>query len=132
MEKTEGVRSHIQIAPFFNLVKVWNTGISFGMFQNIPYGALILSLTTILISIFVGYLLWKARTKYAVLYLSLILSGALGNLFDRVKFGAVADFLDFHLGKYHWPAFNVADSIIFIGVCMILFEDLVWKKTKSK
>ena len=59
---------------------------------------------------------------------SLIIGGALGNLIDRIRYKAVADFLDFHLFAYHWPAFNLADSLIFIGVAMLLFEELLIKK----
>lgn len=126
--KTLGIHRHIKITPFFNLVKVWNRGVSFGMLNNLAYGQIILSVITIAITIFVLYLLWKSETRYSMIYLSLIIGGAIGNLIDRIRFGAVADFLDFYLGDYHWPAFNVADSIVCIGVFMILVESLVVRK----
>jgi len=130
--QTLGLHRHIQITPFFNLVKVWNKGVSFGMFNNLPFGKIILSLITLVIAIFVLYLLWKSKTKYSMIYLSLVIGGAIGNLIDRIRFGAVADFLDFHFAQYHWPAFNIADSIVCIGVFMILIEELVKKKFDLK
>ena len=80
----------------------------------------------------VCYLLWKAKTKYHAVCFSLIIAGALGNLIDRIRFGAVADFLDFHLFGYHWPAFNVADSLVCIAVFLIIIEDFIFKKNKEK
>lgn len=132
MNKTRGLHKHIEVTPFFNLVMVWNRGISFGMFKNLLFGQIILSVITFAIAIFVLYLLWKSQAKYSMIYLSLIAGGAIGNLIDRVRFGAVADFLDFHIGKYHWPAFNVADSIVCIGVFMILVESWVRKRWLEK
>jgi signal peptidase II len=129
---TIGLHRHIKITSFFNLVKVWNKGVSFGMFNNLANGQVILSILTLLIAGFVLYLLWKSKDKYSMIYLSLIFGGAIGNLIDRIRFGAVADFLDFHIGELHWPAFNIADSIVCIGVFMILIEGFVKRKLEAK
>jgi signal peptidase II len=132
-ELTMGVHTHIRVTRFFNLVTVWNRGISFGMLKNLFFGPVILSIIMIAIIGFVLYLLWKPKDIYSMLYLSLILGGAVGNLIDRLRFGKVFDFLDFYIGKYHWPAFNVADSIICIGVAMVLIEELAGNyKSKIK
>jgi signal peptidase II len=71
-----------------------------------------------------GVWLYKAETRVTALALGLIIGGALGNVIDRVQFGAVVDFLDFHMMGYHWPAFNVADSGICIGAAMLILESL--------
>lgn len=115
----------IPLTPFFNLVMTWNRGVSFGLFNNgSPYNALILPVIAIVISVLLG--VWLARVhKPMVAYgLGSVIGGAVGNLIDRVRFGAVADFLDFHLWGYHWPAFNVADSAITIGVAILIADSL--------
>ena len=103
----------------------WNRGVSFGLFNNdSPYNALILSIVAVVIS---GLLLiWLARARQPMLAYGLgaVIGGAIGNLIDRVRFGAVADFLDFHIWGYHWPAFNVADSAITIGVAVLIVDSL--------
>ncbi len=108
------------IAPFFNFVKVWNHGISFGMLNNMPYSQWILSLFAIAVSVFLSRLLLRSENSSEALGYSLIIGGAVGNAIDRVLYGAVADYLDFHAFGYHWPAFNVTDSAIFMGVTLIL------------
>lgn len=118
----------IEVFSFFNLVYVWNRGVSFGMFNQIESAQLILSIlqgSIIFILLIWLYFNKNPRFTYA---LSLIIGGALGNLSDRIKHGAVADFLDFHIWGYHWPAFNLADSVIFIGVAILLLDDLFFKK----
>lgn len=115
----------IPLTPFFNLVMTWNRGVSFGLFNNgSPYNALILPLIAIIISVLLG--IWLARVqKPMVAYgLGSVIGGAVGNLIDRMRFGAVADFLDFHLWGYHWPAFNIADSAITIGVAILIADSL--------
>ncbi len=131
VEKTAGIHTHIYINDYFNIVKVINTGVSFGMFRNIKNAQIILSAITLTIIIFVAYLLYKSKTKYKTITYSLIIAGGLGNIYDRILYGGVFDFLDFHIGKYHWPAFNVADSIICIGVFLLIFEDLFLKFIKK-
>lgn len=124
----EVTNPEIKVFDFFNLVYVWNRGVSFGMFNQLQHSQIIFSLiqSTILIILFI----WLARNEklHFTYALGLIIGGAFGNLFDRVKNGAVADFLDFHIASYHWPAFNLADSFVFIGVMILIFDDLVFRK----
>ena len=120
----------IEILPFFNLVYVWNRGVSFGMFNDIDNAHLLLSILQFGVALIVAVWMYHNSNKFFVLPLGLIVGGALGNVIDRIKNGAVADFLDFHIANYHWPAFNIADSCVFIGVAIIIFYDLFLKKTK--
>lgn len=112
----------LAILPFFNLVTVYNYGVSFGMFNDLNYGSTILSVITAIITLVLLIWLWRCTNKYSRLALAFVIGGAIGNIIDRIMYGAVADFLDFYIGTYHWPAFNVADSCIFIGVCLLIFE----------
>jgi len=120
----------ITVLPFFNIVYVWNRGVSFGMFNDIENAHLILSILQFSVALVIS--IWMYRNKNTILMwpLGLIVGGALGNVIDRVRNGAVADFLDFHIANYHWPAFNVADSCVFIGVAIIVFYDIFLKKVK--
>ncbi|MCG6877706.1 MAG: signal peptidase II [Deltaproteobacteria bacterium] len=124
------------IGGFFNLVHVRNRGMAFGFMNrpNMDLGFWILVFATI-IAIFL-LLFWfhrmKGESNWTTLGLSLILGGALGNLIDRVRLHEVIDFLDFHVGAWHWPAFNVADAAITVGAFMVglsLFLAAPEKKT---
>lgn len=125
IEKTSGMHTHIKINEYFNIVKVVNYGVSFGLFNKLEYGQIILSTITFLIILYVVYLICKSKNKYDIFIYSIIVSGGLGNLYDRIIFGGVFDFLDFHIEKYHWPAFNLADSLICVGVGLIVLKDLI-------
>lgn len=132
ISKTNGVHTHIKKSSFFNLVLVWNRGVSFGLFNNNNNFVLIFVLLIILIIItYVFYNLWKNDNLLQMICYSLVLGGAIGNIMDRCFYGAVVDFLDFHVGKLHWPAFNVADSCICVGIGLYLLDDLV-KNDKKK
>lgn len=121
----------IEVTPFFNLVLAWNRGVSFGMFnQQSDYGPYILTGVAVVIVIALTIWLFKADTRFTALALGLVIGGAIGNVIDRVRFGAVVDFLDFHVMGYHWPAFNVADSAICVGAVMLVCESL-FKSPKS-
>ena len=121
------LRAHASSVPvirgFFNLVHVRNRGMAFGL-MNSPHGDLsfyILLFASLGAVVFI--LVWtfkfKEKGNLVPLGLGLILGGAVGNLIDRLRFHEVIDFLDFHLGAYHWPAFNVADSAITVGTFMV-------------
>ncbi|MGI9506383.1 MAG: signal peptidase II [Geminicoccaceae bacterium] len=116
----------IRVTSFFDLVLVWNRGVSFGMFNNAgAYGPMILS--GIAIAVVLGLLYWlrQAENRLTVMALGLVIGGALGNVIDRFRFGAVVDFLDFHIAGYHWPAFNVADAAICVGAVLLLLDGLL-------
>lgn len=111
-----------QISDFFNLVMVWNRGISFGMLQSGETGRWLLVIFSALVCLGLGVWLRRQTHRLPTLALGAVIGGAVGNIIDRVWRGAVADFFDFHLLGYHWPAFNVADSAIVIGVAMLLYD----------
>lgn len=122
---------YIIITDFFNIVKVWNHGVSFGMFNNLEYSKEIFVILVAIIA--TGLLIWlyKIEDKILITAISLLLGGALGNMIDRIINSAVADFLDFHAFGYHWPAFNLADISVFCGVALFLFDDLILKRNKN-
>ncbi len=107
------------ISGFFNLVHVHNRGAAFGLMAGLSdaFARFFFIGTTGVVLAVVGYLLWRlpaGHNRAAVGY-TLILTGAVGNLLDRLRLGEVVDFLDFYWGTYHWPAFNVADSLVCLG-----------------
>ena len=119
--------AHDDLIPgFFRLTHVENPGAAFGLFADSSaqwkVGALVSF--SILALIVVSALLWKHSHSLSTMTigLSLILGGAVGNLWDRMIYGRVVDFLDFYVGSYHWPAFNVADSAIVIGAVLLISE----------
>jgi signal peptidase II len=123
------------IQGFFNLTHVRNTGGAFGIFGGEKGGVgsilfVAVSLMAIGAIVFL-YVKIKENEKTLALSFSLILSGAVGNLIDRLRYGEVVDFLDFHLSTYHWPAFNVADSAICIGIGLMALELLKGDHKKS-
>lgn len=115
----------LKITPFFNLVLTWNRGISFGFFKaDSPWGTWLLAAVAGVIVIFLLRWMFKGESRLSVVALGLIVGGAIGNVIDRVRFGAVVDFLDFHLAGTHFPAFNVADSAITVGAAALVLEAL--------
>jgi signal peptidase II len=121
----------IGVTPFFNLVLVWNPGISFGLLREAgAMGPWLVTLLAVVIS--VALVVWLARETRLVarLALALILGGATGNIIDRLRFGAVVDFLDFHAFGYHWPAFNLADSAIVVGAAVLLLDSLLGDRAR--
>jgi signal peptidase II len=124
----DGTR-YIEITPFFNIVEVWNRGVSFGLFASeSSWTPILLSALAIAISVVLIVWLKRAETRLLALALGIVIGGAIGNVIDRVIWGHVYDFLDFHIAGYHWPAFNVADSAISIGVVLILIDGFIAKK----
>ena len=114
------------IPGFFNLVHTQNPGGAFGILANQSQG--LRTVVFIIFSLFAVYIVFhfykKSSESYPLLSwgFALIFGGAIGNLIDRVRFGTVTDFLDFYIGNFHWPAFNVADSAISIGVAIFLYH----------
>ena len=130
--QSEGTNIDFYIFPFLNFYLIWNTGIGFGLAQmesNIYYHML----TGIIVLINIGliYLLIKSKGIYSYL-VAIVIGGSLGNLFDRIYYYAVPDFIDFHIGGYHWFIFNVADIFITVGIIgLILFEFLKYEKSNK-
>lgn len=125
----------IPIIPnFFNLVHVYNRGAAFGLLSTwspdfVRYFFIGTNLTIVAV---LGYLYWRTTTEYRLFLwgYSLLLSGALGNLIDRIRFGEVLDFLDVYVGRHHWPAFNVADSLICVGAGFLVLA--MWRSEGEK
>lgn len=119
----------VALAPFFNLVLTGNRGMSFGLFNN-DAAANTAIFTVLAALIMLGLVIWLRRAETLTLRLGigLILGGALGNVIDRLWRGAVVDFLDFHLGDWHWFAFNLADAAICVGVATLLLDGLLGRQ----
>ncbi len=122
--------TRIEILPFFNLVMVWNEGISFGLFQD--GGVTFLVIVTSLIAGLFAIWLSRATTWLQAISLGMVIGGAIGNVIDRLHFGAVVDFLDFHAFGWHYPAFNVADSCITIGIALLVFDGVFLEPKRTK
>lgn len=120
--------NRIVFSSFFSLVQVLNHGVSFGMFNNLEHSQIIFSSLQLSIALILLFWLYNNQKIHFTYALSFIIGGALGNAIDRIQNGAVADFLDFSIANYHWPAFNLADSFVFIGVAILLLDDIIFKK----
>jgi len=123
----------IELTGFFNLAMVWNQGISFGMLGG-GVEAMRWVLVAFAVLVAIGLFAWsrRLRSPLTAVAAGLIAGGALGNAIDRVVYGAVADFFDFYLGTYHWPAFNLADSGITVGVVLLIGDALLRRQQDSK
>ena len=116
------------VFPFLNFNLVWNTGIGFGLISletNIFYH--ILTLIIAAVNIVLIFFIIKSKGIYVYL-LALIIGGSLGNLFDRIYYYAVPDFIDFHIGNFHWFVFNVADIFITVGIIGLMLKELLKKE----
>ena len=118
----DGQGGWLPVTGFFNMVMVWNRGISFGMLQSGDAGRWLLVFFSSLVCLILAVWMWRQDRQTPILGLGMVIGGAVGNIIDRVWRGAVADFFDFHLMGYHWPAFNLADSAITVGVAMLLYD----------
>ena len=111
----------INILPFLGFTLVLNSGVAFGMFSEIgKISPILFSLFAILVAVLL--LLWSLYNKQSYFCLGLIAGGAVGNAIDRLRIGAVVDFIDVYYNSFHWPVFNIADSAITIGVVMMLID----------
>ena len=130
--QASGTDIDFYIFPFLNFYLIWNTGIGFGlasMETNIYYHIL----TTIIVFVNLGLIYFLLKSKGIYVYLlATIIGGSLGNLFDRIYYYAVPDFIDLHLGNYHWFIFNVADIFITVGIIGLILVELLKKEKISK
>jgi len=121
----------VEVTSFFNLVLVYNAGAAFSFLSDAAGWQRALFIAIALVaSAWIVYLLRKyPQQRLFALALALVLAGAVGNVIDRIRIGAVIDFLDFHALGYHWPAFNVADSAITCGAALLIWDALRPKET---
>jgi len=130
--QASGTDIDFYIFPFLNFYLIWNTGIGFGlasMETNIYYHIL----TTIIVFVNLGLIYFFLKSKGIYVYLlATIIGGSLGNLFDRIYYYAVPDFIDLHLGNYHWFIFNVADIFITVGIIGLILVELLRKEKISE
>ncbi len=120
------------IKGFFNLVHIRNRGMAFGIMNrpdlDLPFFVLVAATIGAVVLLLVWFFTLKRTAGRTILGLSLILGGAIGNLIDRIRFREVIDFLDFYVGPYHWPAFNVADSAITVGTFLVAISLIFHQK----
>ena len=116
--------------PFLNLTLVWNSGMAFGLFESESNTYHIIS--AIIASVIIILIIWlyKSILLLEKIALSIVIGGALGNLFDRIKYNAVPDFIDMHYRDFHWFVFNVSDIVITIGIILLLLSDILKKNEK--
>jgi signal peptidase II len=125
------MNSEIFSSKFLNISLVWNEGIAFGLFsfnQVNLYNTLTIIISLVILIVFVLIIKNEGFKKYAFL---MIFGGAIGNLFDRIIYNAVPDFIDFHIGKFHWFVFNVADIFITFGIIIVIVIEIVDKNKNT-
>ena len=121
----------IYINSYFSLFLVWNKGIGFGLFsfdKNYIYNGI--TLFILIINLIIVYLIYKEKDPKTYFF-AIILGGSFGNLFDRLFYGSVPDFIDFHIGNFHWFIFNIADIFITLGVICLILAELLYKKQSN-
>lgn len=122
----------VEVTRFFTLVLVHNRGISFGMFNGLEYSRYIFTFVAVAITGFLLHWMKTMTCRYMIVGVGLIVGGAMGNVVDRLRYGYVVDFLDFHLYDLHWPAFNIADSSVFVGVFLLCLGSFMEDKKKQQ
>jgi signal peptidase II len=127
------VRQPVRLTPFFDVIYAKNPGISYSLLraQN-GMERLCLIIVTLAATAFLGLWLWRAGTKTTAIGLGFIVGGALGNAYDRLAYGFVADFYHFHLGSFSWYVFNIADVSIVVGVALLIYDSLIQEKKPSR
>ena len=129
--QSTGTEIDFYITSFLNFYLVWNTGIGFGLLSleaNIVYH--ILTTIIVIVNLILIYFLFKSKDVHTYFF-ALVIGGSLGNLFDRIYYFAVPDFIDLHIGAYHWYKFNIADIFITIGILGLVFLEIFRKKHES-
>ena len=119
------LNSEIYTSKFLNISLIWNDGIAFGLFsfeESYIYNFITIIILTVIIFIFVMIIQSEGVKHYSLL---IIFSGAIGNLYDRILYKAVPDFIDVHIGEFHWFIFNIADIFITLGVFFMIFFELI-------
>ena len=125
-----GCANHrLPVTWFLDLVLTCNSGVSFGMFNRAGLNGLIFSVLATVVVVVLAVWLTRVRSNFLAVAIGLIIGGAIGNVVDRLRFGAVVDFLYFHAGSWYWPAFNFADSAICLGVAAILLDGLLLRRS---
>jgi signal peptidase II len=122
----------IYLTPYLNLYLIWNKGVAFGLLsfdENYVYSFITVLIVIIVIIILIMLINSKGIKKY---FLLAIIGGALGNLFDRIYYSAVPDFIDFHINDFHWFIFNIADIFITIGVIGLIFDEIFYNINKNE
>lgn len=124
----------VEITTFLNIVRVHNYGAAFSFLSNAGgWQHYFFTILGIIASIVMAVWAWRSPTQpRLVLSLCLIISGALGNVIDRLRYGYVVDFVDVHVAGWHWPAFNVADSCICIGAALLIVDEFMKSKAIEK
>jgi signal peptidase II len=122
-----GIREET-LTSFLQLVLTCNSGVSFGMFNRTGVNAAVFSIAAAIVVLALVLWLSRVRTSFLAIAIGLIIGGAIGNVIDRVRLGAVIDFLYFHAGSWYWPAFNLADSAICLGVAAMLLDGLLLRR----
>lgn len=127
----------MEVVPgFFNLTYLTNNGAAFSMLAGQPaLWRQVFFISTAIIALVIVVIAWRSYSRESEFYtvsLALVAGGAIGNLIDRVRLGAVVDFLDFYIGSHHWPAFNIADSAITVGVTFFIVTSIVIEGRKKK
>ena len=122
----------IYLNPYLNFYLIWNKGIAFGLFsfdENYTYNIMTLIITSITIIVLIMVYRSEGFKKYSLLF---VFGGSLGNLFDRIYYSAVPDFIDFHIKNFHWFVFNVADIFITLGIICLIFDEIFLNNKKGK
>ncbi len=123
----------VPMFPVFDLSMVWNKGVSFGMLaSDHASGPMLLTVVSLVICVLFGFWLYKSVSKFEAVGLAMVIGGAIGNIIDRMRFGAVADFFHAFYGTWSFPAFNIADACITIGVILVLIHGLFLSKDNGK
>ncbi len=131
-QSKKSLSNNLFLSDYLNISLMWNEGIAFGLFafdESFFYNFITILIIMVIIIVFFMILKNKGYKKYSLI---LILGGALGNLYDRIFFGAVPDFIDFHIGDFHWFVFNVADIFISIGVIIMILSEFIVTKTSNE
>jgi signal peptidase II len=131
-QSKKSLSNNLFLSDYLNISLMWNEGIAFGLFafdESFFYNFITILIIMVIIIVFFMILKNEGYKKYSLI---LILGGALGNLYDRIFFGAVPDFIDFHIGDFHWFVFNVADIFISIGVIIMILSEFMVTKTSNE